>query len=419
MYNNLIIIIPSLIVSCCSLIYLIAYIKNRGKGAAGGASMPGVSLIVPMWNEEKTIGATLDSLIDMKNAYGGEMEIIVIDDRSSDRSLEVVREYNRKYPFVRPYMKEGKQGKSESLNQGIEISRYQLVGCVDADSYPRADALGHAVGVFRDPRVGAVTTMLVVNRPRGVVEWFQQVEYIFSNFILTALDALNAVFVARGPLSLFRKDVMEKIGGFMSSDITPTEDMEITFRIRKAGYTIRVAGQSKVYTTVMPTWRNLFWQRMRWNRGTLVNFWLHRDMFLDTRYGMFGMFVLPVSLLMIATAVMLFFQRFFDISIFFIDNHPWIYWLMTKGMDTGALGLKGSALSGGFFGITLTTLLTLVLLGQYLIINGLGLRESRERLNTGYMLAMIGTPVIYVPVLVFFWISAITLQACRFGMRWR
>lgn len=316
-------------------------------------------------------------------------------------------------------MKEGKQGKSESLNQGIEISRYQLVGCVDADSYPRADALDHAVGVFRDPRVGAVTTMLVVNRPRGVVEWFQQVEYIFSNFILTALDALNAVFVARGPLSLFRKDVMEKIGGFMSSDITPTEDMEITFRIRKAGYTIRVAGQSKVYTTVMPTWRNLFWQRMRWNRGTLVNFWLHRDMFLDTRYGMFGMFVLPVSLLMIATAVMLFFQRFFDISIFFIDNHPWIYWLMTKGMDAGALGLKGSAFSGGFFGITLTTLLTLVLLGQYLIINGLGLRESRERLNTGYMLAMIGTPVIYVPVLVFFWISAITLQACRFGMRWR
>ena len=269
---DLVFLFSSFIVIFCSSVYLLAYQERKETEKNAASHYPGVSIVVPMWNEGKTIASTLDSLINMKEEYRGEMEIIAIDDFSSDDSFAIVEEYTKKYSFIRLFMKNGERGKSESLNQGFKVAQYELVGCVDADSYPKPSALNHIAKEFQDPQVGAVTTKLVVNNPKNLVEWFQHIEYIYSNFILMAIDSLDSIFITRGPLSLYRKDVMMEIGGFLPAHKTPTEDMEITFRIRKAGYKIKGSRNAKVYTSVMTSWKNLFWQRMRWNRGTLIKF---------------------------------------------------------------------------------------------------------------------------------------------------
>jgi cellulose synthase/poly-beta-1,6-N-acetylglucosamine synthase-like glycosyltransferase len=419
MQNDIIPLTASIIVLSCSIVYLIAYRLMNKKLLEGDGTWPGVTLIVPMWNEEKTIADTLDSLLAMKDAYLGETEIIVIDDRSSDSSWSVVERYTRKYPFIRLCMKKGEQGKSESLNEGIRLSRYGLVGCVDADSYPSPDALAWAVKEFNDPRVGAITSMLVANRPKSIIEWFQHVEYVFSNFVLLAFESLDSMFIARGPFSLFKKDVMMEIGGFLPSHVTPTEDMEITFRIRKAGHTLRCCRRAKVFTTVMPTWKNLFWQRMRWNRGAIVNFWIHRDMFFDRKYGWFGLFVLPTSIIMIWTGIAALFHSVYSLLASMIEHHEYAEMLVTSGIRSAVAMVPEIFRSTYKAPPVLTLSISLAILAIFLLGNWLGLNASRERLNLRYILAMIGTPLFYGPLLVFFWVSALGMTAGKHGMRWR
>jgi cellulose synthase/poly-beta-1,6-N-acetylglucosamine synthase-like glycosyltransferase len=102
------------------------------------------------------------------------------------------------------------------------------------------------------------------------------------------------VFVTPGPMTLFRKSALLEVGLFDVKNIT--EDLEMAWRLRKAGYKIMYAYEAVVYTIVPETFSALTRQRTRWYRGKLNNISLHRDMFLNPNYGYFGMFILPFSL---------------------------------------------------------------------------------------------------------------------------
>ena len=415
------ILFSSFVVIFCTTVYILAY--RERKQVMRGAKMyyPGMSIIVPMWNEEKTIADTLESLLEVKRHYRGEMEIIVIDDNSTDCSYEITEKYSRAHDNIRCYKKDKthNKGKSESLNQGFSLARYEIVGCVDADSYPDPESLNYMAEEFLDSKVGAVTTKLVVNKPRRIVEWFQQVEYIFSNFILMSFDALDSIYITRGPLSLYRKDVMEKINGFLPAGKTPTEDMEITFRIRKAGYTIRGSKKARVYTSVMRTWKDLFWQRMRWNRGTLINLWLHRDIFFDARYGMLSMFILPTAALMISMVGVIIAYMLYVIGSGFVAQIQNIYWMITTGYYPDFNQLKELIMfnDSGFAIHNVMLFITVMMI--YFVVNGFGFRESRERFSIRYVVFVALTPLIYNPIIIFFWASAMILHTSKAAVRWR
>jgi|GEM_PF-1322630 len=409
------------VVIFCSLVYILAYWEHRSRHKHETITYPGMSIIVPMWNEAETIAHTLESLIDMEEAYHGEMEVIVIDDNSTDSSYSIVEEYTKKYDYIRLFMKakERHQGKSESLNQGIGLSIYDHVGCVDADSYPDPEALNHVAEDFADPEVGAVTSKLVVRKPRKIVEWFQHIEYIYSNFILIAFDAMDAVYITRGPLSIYKKHIMEEIDGFLPAEMTPTEDMEITFRIRKAGYRICGSRKAKVYTSVMPTWKDLFWQRMRWNRGTLINFWMHRDMFLDNRYGMFSMFIFPTATLMIAMVGFIIIYILYMTALFLGRQGMQLYWIFSSGQYPELSQIVDNVVNSPVLLSVHHLLLFLAVLGTFVMVNGFGFKESRERLSFRYLFYLGLTPFIYNPIMIFFWASALVLQTTKYSVRWR
>jgi cellulose synthase/poly-beta-1,6-N-acetylglucosamine synthase-like glycosyltransferase len=92
---NYFILFSSFIVIFCSVVYLLAYRERRKIVRSGNISYPGMSIVVPVWNEELTIAETLDSLLNMKNNYHGQMEIIVIYDHSTDSSYSIIEEYSR------------------------------------------------------------------------------------------------------------------------------------------------------------------------------------------------------------------------------------------------------------------------------------------------------------------------------------
>jgi len=258
------------------------------------AYYPSVSMLVPCFNEERTLASTIDSLLAMQ--YPEEkLEIVVIDDGSRDGTAEIAEAYAQKHPAQVSFLQKQNGGKYTALNLGIERSCGELIGCLDADSFAAPDALMEAVKMFgNDPTAMAITPAMQVYKPRTMLELMQSVEYTFGIFYKKMFDNLSAINVLPGPFSMYRREVFEKIGVFRHAH--NTEDMEIAFRMHANNLRIINAHTTYVYTTVPTTVRSLLRQRTRWSQGFLQNARDYKYMFFNRRYGNFGMLVLPFAL---------------------------------------------------------------------------------------------------------------------------
>ena len=402
------------------LIYFFAYFESRNRKDPKPTKHPGISVVVPIWNEEDTIKGTLGSLVNLKNNYSGKFEVIVVDDHSTDNSYNLAKEMTKKYKFIRLVIKKGKKGKAESFNEATKIAKYPFVACVDADAFPEKKSLEYIIGYFEDPKVGAVTTKMVVKDPKKFVEWFQQIEYMFSNFLLAAYGYLESIYVTKGPLSVYRKSVLKKIGGFNGLDITPTEDMEVTFRIRKAGYSIKNSIDAKVSTKVMSTWKKLFWQRVRWNRGSLINFAKYRSMIFDPQYGFFSIIMMPIITITISMLAVIIYYLIFNLIDFFVDFVLKIYWYIYLQIIPNPIIAIQRYLEINLAYVVSYLIIIVAFAGLVWIITyGIGFYESKEKLKIKHIIILILTPIIYTPAQIIFWVSAIILQLTKYKTRWR
>ncbi len=402
------------------LLYFFAYLDARGRKDPKPKKYPGISIIVPIWNEEDTIKETLGCLVNIKKKYAGDFEVIVVDDNSTDNSYSLTKELANKYKFIKLVTKKGKKGKAESFNEATKIAKYELVACVDADAFPEEKSLEYIVGYFADEKVGAVTTKMVVKDPKKLVEWFQHIEYLFSNFLLSAYGHLESIYVTKGPLSVYRKRVLKKIGGFKGIDITPTEDMEITFRIRKAGYTIKNSIDAKVSTRVMPTWKKLFWQRVRWNRGSLINFTKHRDMMFDRQYGFFSMVMMPIITITISMLAIVIYYLIFNLINILVNFFVKMYWYAYLKIIPNPFIALQRYFEINFAYVVSYLIVIIAFAGLVWIITyAVGFYESKEKLKIKHIIILILTPIIYTPAQIIFWVSAIILQLTKYKSRWR
>ena len=264
------------------------------------ARYPSVSMLVPCFNEEKTLAGTIDSLLAME--YPKEkLEIVIIDDGSTDRTAEIAKRYEQACHApdysgaVVSFLQKQNGGKYTALNLGIERSHGEIIGCLDADSFAAPDALMEAVKMFgNDPTAMAITPAMQVYKPRTMLELMQSVEYTFGIFYKKMFDNLSAINVLPGPFSMYKREVFDKIGMFKHAH--NTEDMEIAFRMHANNLRIVNAHTAYVYTTVPNTVRSLLKQRTRWSQGFLQNARDYKYMFFNRRYGNFGMLVLPFAL---------------------------------------------------------------------------------------------------------------------------
>jgi len=267
--------------------------KPAQKSARTPNYFPSVSIIVPVWNEERTLANTLRSLLALEYPKK-KLEILIVNDGSTDATEHIAKEFAKKYAQVRLINKEN-GGKYTALNRGITESKAELVGCLDADSFVLRDALLEAVKKFEhEPETMALIPAMTVHQPRTMLEMMQAVEYTFGVFFKKMFDNLGALNVLPGPFSIYKREVFEKIGLFRPAH--NTEDMEIAFRMQKYGLKISNAHTARVETSVPKTVRTLLKQRVRWSQGFLQNSWDYAYMYFNPRYGNFGLFTLPVGL---------------------------------------------------------------------------------------------------------------------------
>lgn len=256
---------------------------------------PSVTIAVPCWNEEKTLAGTLDSLLALDYPKD-KLEIIIVDDGSKDETLSIAQEYEKNYPSsVRAITKEN-GGKHTAVNLALSLSKADLFGCLDADSFVDTKSLRIIASYFEHHKEAmAVTPCIHIRSPKTIIQRIQAIEYLLGVFLRKAFGQLDAIQVTPGPFSIFKREIFARIGDYRKAH--NTEDYEITLRMHKNHLKIMNSHKALVYTIGPSTFRGYFYQRLRWSRGFLQNSLDYRDIFFKKEYGNFGMFTLPLAFL--------------------------------------------------------------------------------------------------------------------------
>ncbi len=245
-----------------------------------------VSVIIPAWNEENCIQRTVNSVnkLDYKNIK----EIIVVNDGSTDNTLKILTALKKDIPNLRILNKKN-SGKADSLNQAIKIAKGELICIVDSETVVRKNALSKTVGYFDDQKMGAVTVPILIRNPKNLLARLQRIEYVGIALTRKLLEPIDSIYVTPGPFALYRKSVLEDIGGFDPENIT--EDIELTWSLASKGYK-RMMNMETGVTTIAPSSFKVWWkQRNRWTMGGIQTFLKYKKHF--AKENMFGYFILP------------------------------------------------------------------------------------------------------------------------------
>ena len=267
---------------------LVQRVRRNSRDEVSISSHPLVSVIVPAYNEERVIAQTIQSLL--ASDYPA-FEIIVVDDGSSDGTCEVVRNHFGDEDRVALFVKEN-ASKAEALNFALRRAHGEIIVALDADTIFEPTTISALVRRFNDQRVGAVAGNAKVGNRINLITRWQALEYITSqNLDRRAFAELNCITVVPGAVGAWRRELIERAGGFTSD--TLAEDQDLTLCVRRLGCNIAYAEDAIAWTEAPDSMRTLARQRFRWSFGTLQCMWKHRDAFLRPRYGTLGLIAMP------------------------------------------------------------------------------------------------------------------------------
>lgn len=261
---------------------------------------PAVTILVPCYNEERTLALTVDSLLELDYPKD-KLHIIIIDDGSKDNTWQVAKLYADNSQIKLIQKENG--GKHTALNKGLEEVCTAFVGCLDADSSVHPEALKRIMTFFSDSTVMAVAPSIIVRDPKTLIQYAQRAEYDMSHYNKKMLAFMGAIHVTPGPFSIFRKKVFDDLGPYRKAH--NTEDQEIALRMHTHGYKIDHCPDAYVYTNSPNTIGKLYRQRVRWTYGFLRNAKDYRHLLFRPQYGNVGIFTIPSGLISLSGTILL------------------------------------------------------------------------------------------------------------------
>jgi cellulose synthase/poly-beta-1,6-N-acetylglucosamine synthase-like glycosyltransferase/peptidoglycan/xylan/chitin deacetylase (PgdA/CDA1 family) len=282
---------------------------------------PRVAVLIPAYNEETVIVRTIRSVL---NSDYPNLHVIVIDDGSSDSTLDVARQAyaaeiaaGRVQVFTKP-----NSGKAASLNFALDRIAEDFYVGIDADTVIAPDAISKLIPHFEDPLVGAVAgNAKVGNRVNLWTRW-QALEYITSqNFERRALDLFNVVTVVPGAIGAWRTAPVKAAGGYPVN--TVAEDADLTMNLLEQQLKVVYEDRALAFTEAPIDAKGLMRQRFRWSFGILQAVWKHRLAFV--RNKAMGYFALPniliFQMLLPLLSPFIDFMFLAGIAHYFVDRH--------------------------------------------------------------------------------------------------
>lgn len=248
---------------------------------------PRVSVVIPAWNEEVGILNTVKTVL--KSKYRN-LEIVVINDGSTDGSdklmKEFVEKYNREVPrgpnkieIIYHYKENG--GKGRALNFGVGLSSGEIIMSIDADCVLLPDTVGNFVKYFENKDVMAAVGNVKIGNTKKLLGTVQYLEFLFSFYFKKADSLFKTIYIIGGAAGAFRRKVFDQIGYYSHKNIT--EDIDLSVRIQQAGMRIVYAADAVVYTEGASTLHGLMQQRLRWKRGRFQTFSEYRHLFFSSK----------------------------------------------------------------------------------------------------------------------------------------
>lgn len=292
-----------------------------------------ISVLVPAYNEESTIVDNINSLLALNYP---SYEVIVINDGSKDDTFKKIVEAYKLKEITQPvrYLVKTKKvrgiyknidipkltlvdkengGKADALNVGINLSKYPVFTSIDADSMLESDSLVRVIMPFIEDKltvaVGGIVRIVngskikdgkveSIGLPNNSLAMFQVVEYLRA-FLTGRMgwNAIRCLLIISGAFGAFRKDVVVQVGGYSSNTIG--EDMELVVKIHKYlrknkyKYAIKFIPDPVCWTQAPENIKDLRGQRRRWQIGLMDSLFKHKELLLNPKYGIIGMFGVP------------------------------------------------------------------------------------------------------------------------------
>ncbi len=300
---------------------LVTFIEKRKKilirqGSIALAEYPAVTVIVPCYNEEQTVGQTVESLLNLDYPKD-KLRLILVDDGSRDDTWQVLKSFEGR-ENIKVLQKEN-GGKYTALNLGLEHTETPFVGCLDSDSFVHPEALKRIMTYFlADQETMAVAPSIIVHEPKNILQNAQKAEYEMAVYNKKMLGFLGGIHVTPGPFSIFRKKVFDNLGPYRRAH--QTEDQEIALRMQAAGYKIEHCPDAYVYTKSPDTVGKLYRQRLRWIYGFIKNAIDYRFLFFRKKYGHIAFFTLPAGAISVASVIFLLAFLIYNAINFFSDK---------------------------------------------------------------------------------------------------
>jgi cellulose synthase/poly-beta-1,6-N-acetylglucosamine synthase-like glycosyltransferase/peptidoglycan/xylan/chitin deacetylase (PgdA/CDA1 family) len=248
-----------------------------------------ISVVIAAYNEEKLIAETLRTLL--ATDYRGELEVVVVDDGSADRTAAEIERVAQNESRIRLFQQENR-GKARALQRGLAAAHNGIVVFIDADTQCQRDTLPRLLEPLADERIGAVSGHAKVGNLRKFIARCQALEYTCGfNLDRRAYNLWKCITVVPGAISAIRKDAIDEAGGLSLE--TLAEDTDLTLSLHRHRQRIVYVPDAIAWTEAPETVATLARQRSRWAYGTLQCLWKHRDMVFNWNYRALGWFSLP------------------------------------------------------------------------------------------------------------------------------
>lgn len=249
---------------------------------------PLVSIVIPAYNEEDTILKTMESVLNL-DYPADKIELLILDDGSTDKTASLVKDLIKQNPAKNiRLIKQKNQGKARALNNALAKLKGEFFACLDADSFVDKDTLKKMLYIFEqnNKELTIVTPGMKVLKPKNLLQKLQKIEYLFAMLLCRLMSHLDCVYIAPGPFSLYRTKTIQKLGGFDPYNLT--EDQEIAYKAQCHQLKLKQCYDGYVYTIAPKTFKELYQQRNRWFKGSILNFLKYKKLFLNKNYGDFG-----------------------------------------------------------------------------------------------------------------------------------
>lgn len=229
---------------------------------------PAISVIIPAKDEVRVIEGAVRTAC--AQVYDGPLEVIVVDDRSTDGTTVLLERLRAELPFLVVATPPGTIGKAAALQVGVRHSRGDLIAVFDADARLGPDVLAAMVPYLADPKVGAVQgRRLVHNARRNWLTRLQDDEYrVFHTLSQRARQAVGAFVLLAGNGLIVKRAALEAVGGWNEEALT--EDIDLSVRLHLSGWDIRYVYEAQIWEEGVVQLRDLFRQRERWYEGGLL-----------------------------------------------------------------------------------------------------------------------------------------------------